>query len=393
MPTDALTVTQFVQVINATLDALDAVTVEGEIIEYKLIQNKWVVFDLKDAKSVVKCFMPIWNARTPLEDGMQVRVVGRPKQRDKGFFSFTLDSAAPTGEGSLKRAFELLKQKLEHEGLFSPERKRLLPRFPQRIALVTSRDAAAYTDFLKVLKGRQGGITVNFIHTAVQGEDAPTKIIEALAIANSVPGIEALVLIRGGGSMEDLQAFNDELVVRAVATSRVPTVVGIGHERDVTLAELAADQRASTPSNAAELLVRSREELLSDLGRYENRLSRAMHQAIQTQSSSITHATNVLRARMTSLRRRLDAALFSLHHHMTDHVARSSEQLTQLTRLLTTLSPEQILARGYSITKTANGHVIKDASSVKNGEVITTQLAKGVITATVGKRKQLDLGL
>ena len=153
-----LTVTQFVELINSALASLDTVTVEGEVEEYKIIQNKWVVFDLKDAASLVRCFMPKWNLRTEIEDGMLVRAVGQVKLRSKGFLSFVLDSVQPAGEGSLKRAFVLLKKKLEHEGLFAPARKRPLPRFPQTIGLITSRASAAYGDFLKVLQARQGGL-------------------------------------------------------------------------------------------------------------------------------------------------------------------------------------------------------------------------------------------
>lgn len=216
--TTPLTVSQFVQTVNDGLESLGALTVEGEVDEFRIIHQKWVTFRIKDENASVGCFMTVWQYKTQIEDGMKVRAIGRPNLRDKGFFSFVLTSVQPAGEGALKRAFELLKQKLLEEGLFAAERKRSLPRFPQHVALITSRDAAAYGDFLKVLQARQGGLTVSFIHTQVQGEPAVPMVLEALSFANTeLTDLDAIVMIRGGGSLEDLQAFNDEKVVRAVA--------------------------------------------------------------------------------------------------------------------------------------------------------------------------------
>lgn len=358
----ALTVSEFVEIINEALAAAAGLTVEGEVDEYKVIQGKWVTFRLKDETSSVGCFMPVWDLHTAIEDGMLVRVTGIPKLREKGFFSFVLSTVQPAGEGSLKRAFELLRKKLEDEGLFSVERKRPLPRFPQHIALVTSRDAAAYSDFIKVLQGRIGGLTVSFIHTQVQGEDAPNQLIRALEQANTdLADVDAIVMIRGGGSLEDLQAFNDEVVVRAVAASRTPTIIGIGHERDITLAELAADLRASTPSNAAELLVRSREELFLQLSGWQKFLSSRTQEILQQQRHTIEHSVSVLKNQMRATIAHVD----------------------QLVRILKSLSPEETLKRGYSITRTVDGEVIKTTRRMKQGDVILTTLARGKLKATV----------
>lgn len=397
MPPAPLTVTQLLELVNAALETLQTVTVEGEIAEYKVSQNKWVFFNLKDQHSVVSCFVPIWKVRTALEEGMLVRASGALRVRkENGRFGFTVESVHPAGEGALKRAFELLKKKLEVEGLFALERKRPLPRFPHNIALITSREAAAYTDFLKVLKGRHGGLTISFIHTAVQGETAPEQIAAAIQQANTLPRLDAVVLVRGGGSLEDLQAFNNELVVRAVATSRLPTVVGIGHERDITLAELAADQRASTPSNAAELLVRSRQELQQEIARYQERLRQAVLRAVQEQGAAIAHAATILRSHVTATRERFARTLARLQlarERLRSRLTQQQEGVGHLVRLLESLSPQQTLSRGYSITRTATGQVIKDASSTKPGDQITAQLARGTIAAIVGRRKQLDLGI
>jgi len=357
-----LTVSQFVEVVNVALSELEELVVEGEVAEYRVIHNKWVTFQLKDEKASVGCFMPVWDLRAAIEDGMLVRAVGVPKLRDKGFFSFVLSSVQPAGEGSLKRAFELLRKKLEEEGLFASERKRPLPKFPQHVALITSRDAAAYSDFIKVLKGRIGGLTISFIHTQVQGEDAPQQLISALEQANTdLKNLDVIVMVRGGGSLEDLQAFNDETVVRAVAASRAPTIIGIGHERDVTLAELAADQRASTPSNAAELLVRSREELFFQLSGWQGFLSSRVQENLTRQRHVIEHSVSVIAGQMRATIQHID----------------------QLVRMLKSLSPEETLRRGYSITKAEDGKILKEASQVKSGQKITTKLWKGEFEAQV----------
>ncbi len=358
----ALTVSQFVEIINEALAAAAGLMVGGEVDEYKLIQGKWVTFRLKDEASSVGCFMPVWELHTVIEDGMLVRVTGVPKLREKGFFSFVLSAVQPAGEGSLKRAFELLRKKLEEEGLFAPERKRPLPKFPQHVALVTSRDAAAYSDFIKVLQGRIGGLQISFIHTQVQGEDAPRQLILALEQANTdLKDLDVIVMVRGGGSLDDLQAFNDEAVVRAVAASRAPTIIGIGHERDITLAELAADQRASTPSNAAELLVRSREELFLQLSSWQSFLSSRTRETLQEARRTIEHSVSVLKNQMRATITRVD----------------------QLVRMLKSLSPEETLKRGYSITKTEDDRVLKEATPLKAGKRVRTRLWKGEFTAIV----------
>ena len=339
-----LTVSQCVEAINIALDSLRELTVEGEVADFKIIQNKWVTFDLKDKDSVLKCFMTVWNLHTSIEDGMLVKVTGQPNLRAKGFLSFVTKTVTPSGEGSLKRAFELLKQKLSEEGLFASERKRTLPRFQEHIALITSKEAAAYADFLKVLRARHGGLTISFIHTQVQGMEAPQQIIDALATANTeLEQLDAIVLVRGGGSLEDLIAFNDGRVVRAVAASRTPTIVGIGHERDISLAELAADIRASTPSNAAELLIRSRDEISLDIDRMQLALSRQVADQITTYVTAIVRMTHSIgnRLKVTSERsRQIIARIASVGIRLRDSVATRLEHIEHMTRMLAVLSPE-----------------------------------------------------
>lgn len=413
----ALSVTEFVAAVDGALTVFDGVVVEGEVDEFNISGNKWVRFTLKDAESNVRCFMTVWDLKTEVENGMMVRVTGRPKLTQKWGFSFNLKSVRPVGEGSLKRAFELLRKKLTEEGVFAAERKRAWPRFPRHIALITSREAAAYADFLKVLRARMGGLTISFIHTQVQGEDAPRQITEALETANSsLDRLDAIVLVRGGGSLEDLQPFNNESVARAVASSRTPIIVGVGHERDITLAELAADLRASTPSNAAELLVRSRGEVKQEIARMRKGLADVLAGQIKTRRAAVGEAINVLRQQITDTCNAVQsrvASLLSMKRRLLQSAAEARERIIsfrkvisyalrnrrqaaqqkiiQLQRVLGSLSPRQTLRRGYSIARGADGKILKDAAGVAQGETITTQLFRGLINSSVIKTRKNNL--
>ncbi|MEX0649997.1 MAG: exodeoxyribonuclease VII large subunit [Candidatus Andersenbacteria bacterium] len=404
-----LSVSQLVEVTNMAMGQLGAVAVEGEVSDYRVVHNKWVTFSLKDQESTVPCFMTVWQLRVRIEDGMLVRVIGTPKLRNKGFFSFVVSQVAPAGEGALKRAFELLKEKLEAEGLFAVARKRPLPQFPQRVALITSREAAAYSDFLKVLRERIGGLEIMFLHTQVQGEDAPNQIINALNTANTeLTDLDVIILVRGGGSLEDLQAFNDEAVIRAVAASRTPIIVGVGHERDVTLAELAADVRASTPSNAAELLVRSRLEVVSRIEHMQTRLKAAMHQTLSRTEGTIVRQARILQNRVSATsqqvaryvhmligtrqrilqetsryRTEIARTRLTLMRAMHQHTEEKLQSVTAMTRLLQSLSPQRVLARGFSITRKKDGSLVYSRQQVAQGETIVITLKEGQVTSKV----------
>lgn len=359
-----LTVSEFVSQVNDVLSMPGLYTVEGEVSDFKIKSGKWVLFDLKDENSVVHCFMTAWQLNTEIEDGMKVIAKGAATLKNWGQFSFNLKEIQPSGEGALKRAFDLMRKKLTEEGLFDLERKRNLPPFPQNIALITSRDAAAYSDFIKILQARQGGLNISFIHTQLQGKPAVNQIIGAIKTANTDIGdIDAIVLVRGGGSLEDLQSFNDERVVKAVASSRFPIIVGVGHERDFTLAELAADVRASTPSNAAEILVKSREQLTQQISNLQERLKTVVYDRLEEQKNTIKQVVFIFKNEVRAIKQRL----------------------TQLERILKTLSPHQILKRGYSITRTADGKVLKQATEAKTDTEIVTQLNKGKINSKVIK--------
>lgn len=259
-----VSVSDFLAIANQVLEAsLGPMEIEGEVASFKINQQKYVFFDLKDESGTISCFMMAWQLRLAVEDGMRVVVRATPKLTAWGKFSLTVQSITPVGEGQLRRSFELLKRRLAAEGLFDDSRKRPLPRLPGRVAVISSLQAAGYADFMKIAAERWGGGRFVVFPVAVQGAGAADQMIAALERAQQLAELpEVIVLIRGGGSADDLSAFNDELLVRAVAASRVPVLTGIGHETDESLCDLAADVRAATPSNAAQLLLLDKHEVL-----------------------------------------------------------------------------------------------------------------------------------
>lgn len=328
-------VSAFVASTNQTLEyTYPSVAIEGEVSSFKVNQNKFVFFDLKDADASVGCFMTVWQLRIPIEDGMKVIVTATPKLTPWGKFSLTVQAIRPSGEGSLKKSFELLKAKLETEGLFAPERKRPLPRIPSHIGVISSTQAAGYADFIKIVNDRWGGVRIDVAHVQVQGADAPDQMIRAIKYFNERQELpEVLVIIRGGGSADDLSAFNDELLVREIAASRIPTLVGVGHEVDVSLADLAADVRAATPSNAAQLLVPDRHELV--------RSTRAQVRSLLPRlETAITRQQQLLRDALNNALERADQKIDD-----------QREKIQSLRRVLAELDPNKVLARGYALVR------------------------------------------
>ncbi len=414
---EALSVTEFVAAVNEVMFSFEGVTVEGEVADYRVSGgNKWVHFHLKDENSSVRCFMPKWYLHTEIEDGMMVKASGTPKLHEKWGFSFNVNFIEPAGEGALRRAFDLLKRKLGKEGLFAPERKRELPQFPQNIGLVTSREAAAYSDFVKVLAGRQGGMNVYFVHTQVQGEKAPAQITAALQKINTFSKpIDVIVLVRGGGGLEDLQAFNDEAVVRSVASSRLPIIVGVGHERDITLAELTADVRASTPSNAAEILVSSREEVAMAVSVLASRIGDILKEEIVDKQNDVRRMVGSINIKVRNSKDNIRSKLVTFKlmssqwqadiknkkegvradkKRMLDILLKTcgdkKQSLEQLNRMLLSMSPQKTLSRGYSITRDSQGRVVKDSSTLQPGSCIDTRFFRGNILATVQNKSDKE---
>lgn len=328
-------VSDLIASLNQTLEyAYPSVIVEGEVMSFKVNQGKYVFFDLKDASGSINCFMTVWQLRMPIEDGMKVIINAVPKITPWGKFSLTVQAIRPSGEGSLKKSFELLKAKLDKEGLFATERKRQLPEIPQYVGVISSTQAAGYADFVKILNDRWGGVRVDVAHTQVQGADAPDQIIRAIQYFNQLETLpEVLIIIRGGGSADDLSAFNDEQLVRTIAASRIPTLTGIGHEVDESLSDLAADVRAATPSNAAQLLVPDKRELYA----------RTQH-AVR---SIVPRVERAMADRRAYVRSRLEDAMSSIE---TAHDQRK-QRLDALQRVLAELNPDRVLDRGYALIR------------------------------------------
>lgn len=364
--TPEVTVSEFVALINQTFEfAYPNIDVVGELANLRVSKNKWVYFDLKDDNSTVKFFGTVYNLPGPLEDGMMLRVRGAPRLHNLYGFSVNVIKIQPSGEGSIKKAAELLKLQLVKEGLFDPARKRSLIYPPTKIGLITSAQSAAYADFVKILSERWKGLSIELIDVQVQGVVAPDQIAAAIEQFNSEAKVnDVLVIIRGGGSAEDLAAFNTEIVTRAVAASRIPTLVAIGHEIDISLAELAADRRASTPSNAAEILVPSKTEVLQYLRSASKRLSLHGDAALQE-----------ARYQIESM-----AGDFTSIAMNTIEVAKHKNQTAK--KLLQALSPESVLARGYAIVS-SNGNALTSVSQLQADDIVNVRLSKGSFTSTV----------
>lgn len=361
-----LQVSEFIEIVNGVLRETlsgEEFGIEGEVSGYRLSQGQWVSFDLKDDKGLLNIFMPVWNLTVPVEDGMRVRVFGMPRVYAKyGKFSISAERIEPVGEGALKKALAALRLRLEKEGLFDPRRKRELPRFPSRIALVASRESAAYGDFIRVMNERWGGIEIDLYHVIVQGEKAPMDVVNAIAQAQE-GNYDALVLTRGGGSFEELMAFNDERVVRAICASKIPTLVAIGHERDITLAEEAADVRGSTPTDCARRLVPDRKDVLYELVSSVNAIESKIFVQFEEQQDAVDRAIRAASFWLQSLKERLQSHL----------------------RLLASLDPKAVLTRGYAILTDGTGRSLTSVAGLKVGQDVRAILHDGEAGLTVNR--------
>ncbi len=384
---DAISVSAFLDILNETLGfAYPEVTVEGEVSGYKVNQGKWAFFDIKDEEGTLPCFLPVYLQKVPLEDGMTVRVTGTPKLLKWGRFSFTVKSFELAGEGELQRAFQLLRAQLSREGLFDVKRKRLLPTFPKRIGLVTSVTSAAYEDFVKILGQRWGGLEIFAADTVVQGKTAPDSIVAALGQLNQLSQpVDVIAVIRGGGSLEDLAAFSTEPVVRAIAASRTPVISGVGHEIDTSLADLAADVRATTPTNAAQLIVPDRREVSAKIEHLSSSTQLRWERQLVNLVNRIERAQANLIRFIDTPRAIVDQSEMQILQHYQARVAAISNQVGSLTRLLAGLDPTATLKRGYAIVK-REGRVLRDAAQAAGGDALVIQLAKGKLGVHVDER-------
>jgi len=389
-----LSVSQFTAAVKEVLEGtFPSAWVAGEISNFSRPSSGHCYFTLKDDGAQLRAV--IWrNAaqrlRFDLHDGLEVICHGGlDLYAPRGSYQLVIDQLQPKGIGALELALRKLREKLAAEGLFDAARKRPLPRFPRRIALVTSPTGAAVRDFLQVLKRRWLGADVLVVPVRVQGEGAAAEVAAAIRQVNaSGMEIDCLVVARGGGSLEDLWAFNEEVVVRAIHASRIPVVSAIGHEIDVTLSDLVADVRALTPSEAAERIAPSSDDLRRALAQHAQRLlgqlrSRAVAARLRLEALANRRAFRRPFAMVQEAEQRLDECEVAARRAMFRKVRDGRRRTASLAAQLESLSPLAVLGRGYSLTFAADGRLLRDASEVQPGELLRTRLANGEVTSRV----------
>jgi len=376
---------------------LQDIWVEGEISNFSRATSGQSYFTWKDAGSQLNCVM--WRtqaqkiARLP-QSGDKVVVHGQLGVYEQGGrYQLYVDHVQPAGRGTLQQEFERLKARLEAEGLFAATRKRPLPAYPQCIGIVTSAGAAAFRDVLNVLSRRYPLATVLLAPTLVQGDTAPPQIVAALTALNAHSNVDVILVVRGGGSLEDLWAFNDERVVRAVAASRVPVISGVGHETDFSLCDFAADLRAPTPSAAAELATPDGAELRAAIVQQRQRLARALTAHLQSRRRQITTFTRALRhlapaVRLANARQRVDDLHARAAQAFVYRRERAQQQVSALRARLTALDPTAVLTRGYAIIRAQDtGVVLTSARQMPPGTALTLCLRDGTIAARTEEAK------
>jgi exodeoxyribonuclease VII large subunit len=393
---------------------LGTLWVEGEVSNYRPAASGHIYFTLKDEGSQIPVAYFKGSQRgfrLALKDGMKVRVYGDVTlYLERGQHQLIARMIEEAGKGDLQKAFEELKEKLNREGLFDAARKRPLPFLPRHIGIVTSPTGAAIQDMLNILQRRYPNLHILVAPVRVQGDGAAAEIAKAIDLLNTRADLDVLIIGRGGGSIEDLWAFNEEVVARAIARSRLPVISAVGHEIDFTISDFVADLRAPTPSAAAELVVRPRadlEEQLRGLGRrlnqmlerqalhFRNRLIRAAHSYVfrepghllRQHRQSIQHArlrlVSALRGEYVERQQRVDEAQGAMHAVAKTRAREKRLQLERLTAQLRALGPQAVLERGYSITRTTDGRVVMKTTDVKAGQEVETLLAVGSIKSTV----------
>lgn len=386
---EALTVSELNARIKGLIESdpvLGSVCVRGELSNYKVYPSGHHYFTLKDAESSLRCVMFRFAAsklRFRPESGMGVTVWGRVSvyPRD-GAYQLYCEDIMPEGAGDLQVAFEQLKEKLQREGLFDPAHKKPIPRYPERIAVITSSAGAAVHDIIRVLRKRWPVAKVILLPVRVQGVEAPPEIVGAIRYANRYKVADVIITGRGGGSIEDLWAFNDERVARAIYESELPVISAVGHEPDVTIADYVADLRAATPSNAAELAAPDMSELREAIMSARARLDQAVDRGIRERRKRLeelgsrrvmrspTGFIDQRRLELDSIRLRLDSAASA-------RLNREKQRFASLAAKLDALSPLKVLGRGYSIALDSEGRAVKEAGQLRPGDRLSLRLAKG----------------
>lgn len=395
MEKQVLSVGQISEYIKSKMDAdprLSNIAVRGEISNYKVYPSGHHYFTLKDETGAMRCVMfksSAYRLRFRPENGMKVIAMGSVTVyvRD-GAYQLYCTAMAMDGIGDLYAAFEQLKNKLAAQGLFNPEHKKPLPKYPGTIGIITSEAGAAVHDMLRILRKRYPLTQVRLLPVRVQGTEAPGEIASAIAYANHFHLADLLIVGRGGGSIEDLWAFNDEQVARAIYASDIPVISAVGHEPDVTISDFVADLRAATPSNAAELAVPDQDALRQQLDSMEQALVLSMKRRLNRAGERLAHLSNrpVLQSPLASFEQRrkalklLEIRLVGAQNQM---ISKYRQRFVAQTAKLDAMSPLKVLTRGYAVATTESGSIIRSAKEVRPGERITVRVSDGAIHANV----------
>lgn len=399
MEKQVLSVGQISEYIKSKLDAdsrLSNIAVRGEISNYKVYPSGHHYFTLKDETGAMRCVMFKSNAyrvRFRPENGMKVIAMGSVTVyvRD-GIYQLYCTAMAMDGIGDLYAAFEQLKSKLSAQGLFNPEHKKPLPKYPATIGIITSEAGAAVHDILRILRKRYPLTRVRLLPVRVQGAEAPGEIAAAIGYANHFKLADLLIVGRGGGSIEDLWAFNDEQVARAIFASNIPVISAVGHEPDVTISDFVADLRAATPSNAAELAVPDQDALRQQLDSLEQAMALAIQRKLNRAGERLLHLSNrpVLQSPLASFEQRrkvlklLETRLIGAQNQT---VSKYRQRFVAQTAKLDAMSPLKVLTRGYAVATTQSGSIIRSATEVSPGDQITVRVSDGSIHANVVEGK------
>ena len=369
--------------------------VNGEISNFRRAPSGHLYFTLKDADAQLSAVMFRGEAQrltAPVEEGLSVVATGRLSvYAPRGNYQIIVRTIEIKGAGALEAAFRALVDKLAKEGLFDPERKRPIPEFPRRIGIVTSPSSAAVIDMLRVFARRFPNVHVTLFPVSVQGAAAKSEIVAAIEHANGFEDIDVLIVGRGGGSLEDLWAFNEEIVARAIVASRIPVVSGVGHEVDVTIADLAADLRAATPTAAAELVVPREADLAERLTRLRDRLGTALAHRVAFAQARLDGLARAVRAEtllreMETHEQRIDDLFTIAKGALRSGHALADRRLEGLKGKLESLDPLAVLARGYSVTTDADtGAILRDAGALSEGQRMRTRLARGSVLSSVSQ--------
>ena len=400
MAQNVLSISQLNEYIRGKLDAdalLNGVAVRGEISNYKVYPSGHHYFTLKDESSALKCVMFKGSAmklRFRPDNGIKVIATGKISvyPRD-GVYQLYCTAMAMDGIGDLYAAFEQLKAKLAAQGLFDPAHKKPLPKYPGTIGIITSSAGAAIHDMLRILRKRYPLSRVRLLPVRVQGVEAPSEIAAAIRYANYHQLADLLIVGRGGGSIEDLWAFNDERVAHAIYESEIPVISAVGHEPDVTISDYVADLRAATPSNAAELAVPDRQALEQNLDSMSAAMATALgrhikaarqHLDVLSKSAALQSPDGYLQQRQKSLEL-LQNRMITAQNQC---ISRNNQRYIALTAKLDAMSPLKVLSRGYAITQTGEGTVVRSVSQVQRGDLVDISFSDGTLSATVTDVKE-----